>query len=308
MESYGAPTWRGRTQWPIWAASLAGGDIVYARASSPEADYSPRLDRRLLDRFLRTADDPTRTLAFARRHGRLGLCRHVRPDHHPGADSGCGISADPVPEPLAAWWYWARRARAILDLAAEMKGSYGSGHGAAAARALIADVPPWEDAAMSAVLAPWRDLWLRPPRPGVAPAVRLRRRWPGLLEGALNGWADETGLVYHIAWMADGPEGEPVYHDVASLIGRLLIDAVRADWPDVHVPDERVCVACGSSFVRWQRGGSARYCRSCVAQDIPRKRAEAARQARRKRGVTPLLRGRAVQQARERRNGRSPSA
>ena len=201
-----------------------------------------------------------------------------------------------------------RRARAILDLAAELKGSYSSGQGAAAARALIAEVPPWADAAMSDSLAPWRDMWLRSSRPGVAPVVLQRRRWPALLESALNDWADETGLTYHITWMADGPEAEPAYHDVASLIGRLLIDAIRTDWPHVYAPDERVCVACGSTFVRWQRRGPVRYCRSCVDQNIPRQRAEAARQERRKRGVTPLLRGRAVQQTRERRNGGSPSA
>jgi len=165
VESGSDPT-RGLTElgpiWPRFDASVVDGMVVYAKKAGDEGllpDVDIRVTRRrpgrrfspvLLDRFVRLplARDPSAAVAnFANRYGRLGLCRHGLANRHHDRVISLPDERDCWdligPEPLGTWLYWARRARAMLDLAEALKVWRDSRTGEHAARTLVSDEPPY---------------------------------------------------------------------------------------------------------------------------------------------------------------------
>ncbi len=70
---------------------------------------------------------PERVLAFARRWGPLGCCRHGLPSSHSLDCAPCGWDGQGGWEPLARWDFFTRRAQAVLFVASRMRdGSTGS--------------------------------------------------------------------------------------------------------------------------------------------------------------------------------------
>lgn len=264
------------------------------RRHAPGRRFSPVL----LDRFMQlpVGRDPSATVArFASRYGRLGLCRHGLPNRH--QDRVIRISDerdcwDPDgPEPLDAWLYWSRRARAMLDLAEALKGWRDTRTGEHAARALVSDEPPYPAGPFwdhyRATLMQLSELWTRQTRSGVRPTYTHQRQWPRMLRGAVQQWAQLAGLEYTLAWPGSGViEPDLRYGDLFGLLGVQTLRRITGNQPGRRFTEVLHCQApdCGREFERWQPHGRARYCRPCSEGGAAQRLAEERRQAKRREG------------------------
>ena len=312
--------------WPRYDARVVEGMLVFATKADDEG-FLPEVDTRvtrrrpgrrfspmLLDRFMQLplARDPSgATATFASRYGRLGLCRHGLPNRHQHraiqfrAEGDCWDLSGP--EPLEAWLYWARRAKAMLELADTLKGWRDRRTGELAARRLVSEDQPYPAGRFWDVLRSTHEqlaeMWTCQRRPGVRPAFTHRHRWPRILGGAVERWAQLAGVEYAITWRGGVIEPDLRYSDLFGLLGVQTLRRIASNRPDRRVTEVLYCQApdCGVEFERWQPHGRARYCRGCsedgVAQHVAEERYRAKRKEESRRDVgdsTPAL---PVQQA-----------
>lgn len=111
---------------------LEGNHLVFretrGKDRAPSVETSPT--RKLLQDFVGLADAPDeKILCYAQKWGALGLCEHDEPASHNwsvpplGARRGCWVPTllgGGGKEPLAAWRRFAKEARTVLDLAAQL--------------------------------------------------------------------------------------------------------------------------------------------------------------------------------------------
>ena len=207
-----------------------------------------------------------------------------------------------TPEPLDTWWYWARRADAMVTLAEVLKGSGSGRDGERAAKVLFAEPRPWElgpwwDRVHEHV-APLREMWLdvqpppnaKAPRRslgvsyGTRPRIAWTRMWPNILKSAIDDWIRLAGLRYTVAKVPRYRthlqfRPDVLYSNLFGLIGRLVLQHIVTDPLAERPPEFPTCIACGEEYERWQPFGPARYCRSCNGDGTPQRRAAAAHRA-----------------------------
>lgn len=124
----------------IWSSPEAKGhdeDFFDVRARSQGKVNLRRASPEMLDGFLNLAEAPAeRVLTYAREWGVLGLCSHGLPCTHdhfrnrrrvsPNREEPCfplGWDGLGGQEPVAAWWRYARLARAMLSTASRLRRS-----------------------------------------------------------------------------------------------------------------------------------------------------------------------------------------
>ena len=164
---------------------ISGGRLLYALMGRP-----PQMPRQvlpgpqLLSKFLSLADSsPTEIVRFAKRWGVLGLCRHGLMYPHEALSGrrpwnrevNCfpgrikrGVINPNRPEihhywlwePLDSWWHYARVARALLNIVAELRQNR---PGRRQDWLVITPIPPTEASPPSFEKNPWRyiDISLR---------------------------------------------------------------------------------------------------------------------------------------------------
>jgi Homeodomain-like domain len=238
-----------------------------------------RLPERLLEQFLALADAPVKRIeAYARRWGVLWLCeRHSYPFRH-GLEFGMWSVPPPLPrkrqvwplplhcmpdetggylrERVDGWRFWARRAKAALDIGAQLH----QGQVAAGSTWRIACARGERWSSPSTLQEAWSELelvvndWISfmPVRPSVA----LRDGRPAILLGG------------------------------GHLFGALAVQLALAI---CRTEGLGICSACGHSYIpaRRPRAGQRQYCPTCRELKRPVRDAEADYR-RRKREVIAL--------------------
>lgn len=100
------------------ALSSCGRFLLWRAGTHPRDLFRTiKPQRGTLERFLRLADVPAENiLAYARRWGVLGLCRHGLPMNHAGALCDPAFLDGQIAEPLTSWRALAKAAAALLRL------------------------------------------------------------------------------------------------------------------------------------------------------------------------------------------------
>jgi hypothetical protein len=95
------------------------GDAIRWRRGTPRLQ---EVSRNMLNQFVRLRDEES-VLRFATRWGVLALKTEIGPEHAGSLRilRPCGQSMDEGSDPIAAWQYYSRRARAVLNIAASLK-------------------------------------------------------------------------------------------------------------------------------------------------------------------------------------------
>jgi len=212
---------------------------------------SARAGPHLIINFAALADkSPAAIAAFARRWGVLRICEHAVGDRRrlmPTSHSGLSCSPLGLAEhahqwwyaydPLDAWYFWARQARAILSIAAALQLEE---RGKAEDWQAIFGRPPWwkrrvdvERRVLASVLQEWQLLG----------DVRLRVEWP------------RTGATMHLAG--------------SGLLGALAVQLLLHAWKRGLA----VCHSCATVFTptRNPRSGQRHYCDRCRANGEDKK-------------------------------------
>jgi hypothetical protein len=233
----------------------------------------------MLRAFVKLADaPPERILAFARRWGPLGICRHKLPAAHLldceplGWDGGGGW------EPLERWRHYAARAQAALLVAHWLRAG-GKG-----------DVPGF-----GALVRDMAKVLLAAGRFGPKPRIRPPDWW-ALITGVVNEWIEVGGVRPRLLLSGDMPD---IARASAARPRLVLTPTWRFPVPEFSlfgalgmqlafaVSGERgiaPCSVCGTMFEpgRQLRPDESHYCDDCRASGAPQRAASAAYRARRR--------------------------
>ena len=237
----------------------------------------------LLDGFVRLADaSPDNILAYARKWGTLGICRHDLPWTHslstqgatflrPGSEDWSAERAQTVGfcsprrlkepwgltkwEPINAWREYAQRARALLNLIA----------------AAELERPPSREDIQTAFptfqLAEWE--WHGTQGIGLAQYVSGR---------CISDWLDISGVSLGLVWWEKSkPMLRLMEGGLFGAIGiALAMKAARSD-------GLAICSGCSTAYTpsRAPRSGQRNYCPDCRASGVPQRDATRAMRARR---------------------------
>ena len=223
----------------------------------------------ILRDFVRLADgDGPQIRAYARRWGILGICEHGLPFCHAGNEGGMprcrplrredlGWRFDGW-EPLERWWHFARQARAMLNLAAN----------------LHTDRPGQPEDWQVVVHHPKQPVpWWRP---------SVEAEWI-LLSSVVQEWI-RIGDVRPV--LARGPTQGRQVEFGSSAGGARLFETLACQllFTMTRVTGVAVCSACAAIYTprRRPRPDQRRYCRSCRDGGVPQRDAQRDRQRRRR--------------------------
>jgi len=213
-------------------------------------------DRDLLNDFTKIEDSRT-ALQCAKRWGPLGLCEHGIPaTHNPHSfvegrmRLGCYPSGW---EPVDAWVRYAREARALVLIGANLRNGVLGGRGQ------------------------WKHVL-------IAPASRVGRSVEEdrlCLGGALTSWLQQGQIHVLFGW-PDLATDEPVFQWRAGSL--LLAVGVEIAGAITRTSGVAICSGCGELFppARRQRPGRRSYCAECREKRIDKRDAERAYEARQK--------------------------
>lgn len=240
-------------QWAIPAhVELQGERLLW----SDEPSRVGRVGPHLLEGFVSLADaPPERILSYATRWGVLELCEHNMPPSHQTLQGGLCAPRETRDgrffEPVAAWRWWANRAKATLTIAAQLH------HGA------IAPTTEWE-----AAIA----LESRPHPPGYQRHSRVEKAWRELAF-YLNHWL-RVGRVRPLVELVEAREGRAyrpaILLGVGGLFGALAIHLVLAV---SRTNGLALCSNCGAGYspFRQPRTGERHYCEDCRKGKVPQR-------------------------------------
>lgn len=186
-------------------------------------------------------------LAFARRYGPLGFCRHGLYHRHRSPWHRWTVGVEPVetiepcqplqPEPLSRWWDFAARLRSFVRL------------GQAVSSGRAGEAADW------AVVG-----------------HELGESEPGLVVAEVLGqsWLDQAGFSPRLLWKGGTLGIEPMAHQ-AGLFGTLMKHAVFAA---SKTSGFFVCSGCGTPYPRRGRRpkpGQGNFCPNCRKRDVREK-------------------------------------
>lgn len=266
-------------QWRIPARIELKGEKLFW---SEERGRVVQLSRESLGAFLDLAEAPSETfgeriLAFAKRWGALELCEYDGPSFHAPFRLLCPVQRsevfhprmeDGTPwEPVAAWRRWARRAKAILTVAAELD------------EGRIAPEEKWR-------VACWME---ESYFPKLIRPKRIEAGWK-LLAGCLDYWLLLTDVRLCVEWVKDSrpevqedsersvwtkdPEDGKGRLTLPFMVGglfgalaaQLVLTISRTD-------GLAICSGCGVGYVPWcgrrPRAGERHYCKECHDRKVP---------------------------------------
>lgn len=217
--------------------------------------------RRPLEEFIGLADaEPESFQRYSEEYGRLMLCQlHARPHGRWTVTPAAGACDAGLEEPLDVWRRYARSARAMVSLGADLH----RGH--------LGQVSDWREVFPGHRRAPW---WRR--------SVDTDRRV--LMEVVTTDWLAEGGVRPEFRW----GHGHPLHFRLVAsgLFGRLALDLAFSLALSGGL---EVCAGCGKPFGRPPGGrraatGRRAWCPECKADGRDRK--AAARDARARRGAS----------------------
>jgi hypothetical protein len=218
----------------------------------------------MLDAFIRIADgDDQDTLRFAKRYGVLFLCRHGLPWPHypsspprlpfiPGPQKGWWCKATQA-EPVERWQFFARRAKAILGIAASLH--RGNKPTKADWSAAIEGYKPAE----AIVAFANRPLVTRKP-----PEIREHL----ILSSLVNEWLMIGGVKPALVWP---PKGKPYFWLSSGTYGEIGVQIMTAV---SRSGDLQICDGCGRPYLRTEKRPQRErrnYCESDSCKKIGNK-------------------------------------
>lgn len=238
---------------------VAGGVVRWSLEAHAPSHPAPGPPSELLERFL-AIDSDEGILSFALQYGVLELCSpHGLPQGHPPLSDGWPRDRDHVrvdaglaESDVAAWFNYARTARAIVSLAS----AYRSGRPASP-----------ED---------WEQL----KRYGVAGAFPELRN-EEMLGGVIDDFLIEAGAAYRFRWLGTGPAllvgNGRTPATVALEVAQAVIGGVVAR-----------CSGCGRFYRRARRAARSRmnYCERCQGDGTAERLRKARQRARQVPGLS----------------------
>jgi hypothetical protein len=258
---------------------LQDGELRWAPVVGERRSHHVALQEGILERFVTLADASDKdVLRYARRWGMLLLCKHNLPSSH-NQPKCLPIGSNDFAkkkggawywgrEPVAVWRQFSRKARAILNVAANLD----KGRGGAV-----------ED---------WRAIYDER-------SDRVARRWkPGddtqahrlMLARALNEWLTIANVRPALEWGRAAQrrpriclaEANPAWTSGIGLFGAIATQLVFAI---ARSDGLEMCSGCGEPFIpnRRPREGQRRYCRSCRSRGVPLRDAQRDRRRRKAR-------------------------
>jgi hypothetical protein len=280
-------------QWPRPRYIRVDADVlqwdVTAWLEAPEwTGHGPEL----LSDFVALADAPSGQYArYASRWGMLGLCNHMLPTDHPehqplkqflGQTAGLELPSEGLcyshqhQEGLDGWRYWARQARAVIELASALRKRH---RGNPRRWEDLFELGPWSQREVfRAAETNLLDLYMGPSvraLRGPAPMVVERRE---AITAALDFWAWVAGLRLSLRWETGRPESVWTGSGLFGAIGLRLHLAVTgaAGWA--------ACSGCGSQHIPSRPTARTRsFCSDCRLKGVDRRLAQRDLRERRRR-------------------------